>query len=68
MHVEATPSAVEDQLPKLALEVGLHVQELEAEHVRVDDRGVGGAVPDRDRFVDEIVSLRGLFRDSMHGD
>jgi hypothetical protein len=35
------PGAVEHQVGELALEVGLHAQELEAQHLRVDRDGMG---------------------------
>lgn len=36
MHVEAALRAVEDEVFKLTFEVGLHLEELEPEHLRVD--------------------------------
>jgi hypothetical protein len=48
MHVEAAIRAVEDEVFKLPLEVGLHLEELKAEHLRVD----------RDRMISPTSSLR----------
>jgi hypothetical protein len=54
MNVEAAPGAVEGEILELALEVGLHLQKLEAQHLRVDrDRMITstGSL----RFVDELI-------------
>lgn len=51
MHVEAASSF------ELAFEVGLHLEQFQAEHLRVGDERIGSAVPDVDRLVDEIVGL-----------
>src|SRR5262245_40802154 len=37
--------AVQDELPELALEIALHVQELEPEHLRADDDRFGRVGP-----------------------
>jgi hypothetical protein len=39
MNVEAAPGAVEGEILELALEVGLHLEELEPEHLGVDVTG-----------------------------
>jgi len=51
MHVEAALRAVERAVPSYALEVGLHVQEFESDHLRVDG--------DRMRAIE--VGVEGLF-------
>jgi hypothetical protein len=48
MHVEAALGAVEGEVLELALEVGLHLQEFKAEHLRVDG----------DRMIASTGSLR----------
>src|SRR4029453_16981203 len=56
MHVQAALRTVEDEDLELALEIGLHLQELEPEHLRVDgDRMIAstGSL----RLVDELVGL-----------
>jgi hypothetical protein len=66
MHVEAAPRAVEGEILELALEVGLHLQELEPEHLGGDgDRMIAstGSL----RFVDELVGLHRLLGDGVDG-
>ena len=66
MHVETALRAVEDKVLELALEVGLHPQELEAEHLRVDrDR----MIPSTSslRLVNKLVGLDGLLGDRADG-
>jgi hypothetical protein len=66
MNVEAALGAVEGEVLELALEVGLHLQELEPEHLRVDrDRMIAstGSL----RLVDELVRLRRLLGDGVDG-
>jgi hypothetical protein len=41
MHPPTALGAVEDEFPEASLEVGLHLQELEPQHLRVDGDGVG---------------------------
>jgi hypothetical protein len=66
MHVEAALRAVEGEVLELALEVGLHLQELEPEHLRVDcDRMI--ASTSSLRFVDELVGLGRLLGDGVDG-
>jgi hypothetical protein len=66
MHVETALRTVEREHLKLALEVGLHVQELEAEHLRVDgDRMIASTCSLR--FVNELVGLDGLLGDDTDG-
>src|SRR4029450_7867899 len=64
MPVQAAPRAVEDEVLKLALEISLHLQELEPEHLRVDgDR----MVPSTSSLclVDEIIGFRRLLGDGV---
>ena len=66
MNVEAAPGAAEGEILELALEIGLHLQQFEAEHLRVDgDRMIAstGSL----RFVDELVGLDGLLVDGADG-
>jgi hypothetical protein len=67
VHIETALRAVEGEVLELALEIGLHLQELEAEHLRVDHKRIGAAVTDFDRFVDEVVGLGRLLRDGVDG-
>ena len=56
MHVETTFGAVQRPRLELALEVGLHLEQLEAEHLRVNrDRMIAstGSL----RLIDELVGL-----------
>jgi hypothetical protein len=66
MHVEAALRAVEGEILELALEVRLHLEELEPEHLRVNrDRVIAstGSL----RFIDELVGLDGLLGDGVDG-
>jgi hypothetical protein len=66
MHVETALRAVQRPRLELAFEIGLHLHELEPEHLRVDrDRMIAstGSL----RFVDEIVGLRRLLGDGVDG-
>lgn len=53
-------STVEDELAELSLEIGLHVEQLQAEHLRVDRERMRSAEAGGERLVDEAVSLRRL--------
>jgi hypothetical protein len=66
MHVEAAFGAVEGEILKLALEVGLHLQELEPQHLRVDRDWVIPSIGSL-RLVDELVGLHRLFGDGAEG-
>ena len=59
MHVEAALRAAEDKVLELTFEIGLHLQELEPQHLGVDGDQViastGGL-----RLVDELVGFDGL--------
>ena len=66
VHVEAALRAVEDEVLELAFEVGLHPQELEAEHLRVDGDRVIASTSSL-RFVDEFIRLDGLLGDGPDG-
>jgi hypothetical protein len=66
MNVEAAPGAVEREILELALEVSLHLQELEPEHLGVDgDRMI--ASTSSLRLVNELVGLRRLLGDGVDG-
>jgi hypothetical protein len=66
MHIQTAPGAVEGEILELALGVGLHLQELKPEHLRVDgDRMV--ASTSSHRLVDELVRLRRLLGDGVDG-
>lgn len=67
MNVEPALRAVRRPRLELALEVSLHVQELQAQHLHVDDERIGPAVPDVDGLVDEVVGLRCLLGDDVDG-
>ena len=63
MHVEAALRAVEREVLELAFEVGLHLQELEPEHLRVDgDRMITST--SSLRLVNEFVCLDRLLGDA----
>jgi hypothetical protein len=66
MNVEAASGAVEGEILELALEVGLHLQELEPEHLGVDGDRVIASTSSL-RLVDELVGLRGLLGDGVDG-
>jgi hypothetical protein len=56
MNVETALGAVQRPRLELALEIGLHIQELEPEHLRVDrDRMIASTC--RLRLIDELVGL-----------
>ena len=66
MHVEAALLAVGDEALEFALEVGLHLQKLEPQHLRMDrDRVIAstGSL----RLVNEVVGLRRLLGDGVDG-
>jgi hypothetical protein len=66
VHVETALRAVEGEVLEFAFEVGLHLQELEAKHLRVDrDRMIAssGSL----RLVDELIGLRRLLGDGVDG-
>jgi hypothetical protein len=66
MHVHAASRAVENEVLQFALEVGLHVQELEPKHLGVDgDRMIAstGSL----RLVDELIGLGRLLGDGVDG-
>ena len=66
MNVEAAPGAVEDEVLELALEVGLHLQELEPEHLRVDRYRMIASTGSL-RFIDKLVGLRRLLGNGPDG-
>jgi hypothetical protein len=66
VNVEAALGAVENEVLKLALEIGLHLQELEPEHLRVDGDRMRAA-PGGGRLVDKLTRLGGLLSDGVDG-
>jgi hypothetical protein len=66
MHVQAASRAVENEVLQLTFEVGLHLQELESEHLRVDGDRVIASTGSL-RFIDKLVGLDGLLRDGAEG-
>lgn len=67
MNRSAAIRTVEDELAELALEVGLHVQELEPQHLRVDGQRMGPVEAGVKSLVDELVGLRRLLGQSPDG-
>jgi hypothetical protein len=65
VNVEPALRAVEDEVLELSLEISLHLQELQAEHLGVDDQRIGPAVSDVDRLVDELLALAACMRRSV---
>jgi hypothetical protein len=57
----------EGEVLKLAFEIGLHLEQLQPEHLGVRDEWIGATVPDRDRLIDEVVGLRRLLGDGVDG-
>jgi hypothetical protein len=66
VNVEAALGSVENEVLKLALEIGLHLQELEPEHLRVDGDRMRAA-PGGGRLVDKLTRLGGLLSDGVDG-
>jgi len=64
VHVEAALRAVEDKRLEFALQLLLHVQKLEPEHLRVDGDRMRAVGPGVESLVDEVVRLHGLLGDS----
>jgi len=67
MHVQAVLGAIERQRAEFAFEVGLHLEQLQAKHLRVRDEPIGATVPDLDRLVDESVGPGCLFGNGVDG-
>jgi hypothetical protein len=66
VNVEAAFGAVEREVLELAFEIGLHLEELKPQHLRVDrDRVI--ASTSSLRLVNELVSLDGLLGDGVDG-
>lgn len=59
MNRPAAVRAVEDEQPELALKIGLHLQELEAQHLRLERDGMRAVEAGGKSFVDERFVLRG---------
>jgi hypothetical protein len=66
MHVEAASPAVQHQVFQAAFQVGLHLQQFEAQHLRVDRDRVRRATGGH-RLADQIVGLGGLVGDGVDG-
>jgi hypothetical protein len=56
----AAARAVEHQLPELSLEVGLHLQELEPHHLRVNRNRMGAVQAGVESFVEDRARGRRL--------
>jgi hypothetical protein len=65
VYVEAAFGAVEGEVLELALEVGLHLQELQAEHLGVDGDSMISSTGSL-RLVHELVGLDRLLGDGVH--
>jgi len=63
VNVEAALGAVEDERLEFALQLLLHVQQLEPEHLRVNGDRMGAVEPGVERLVDKVVGIRGLLDD-----
>jgi hypothetical protein len=57
MNGEAATLAVQNELPKLPLQIRLHFQQLEAEHLGVNHQGLVSGDPGREDLVHELVGL-----------
>jgi hypothetical protein len=66
MHVETALRAVQRPRLELALEVGLHLQKLKPEHLRVDGDWMRASTSGG-RLVNELIGLRGLLTQSPVG-
>lgn len=60
VHRLAAVRAVEDEFPDLVLEVRSHVQQLEAEHLRVERHGMGATEAGVECLVDERTGFASL--------
>ena len=67
VDVETALRAVEGEVLKLAFEIRLHVEQLQAQHLGVGDERIGPAVADVDCLVNEVVGLGGLLGDGVDG-
>ena len=66
MNEPTAVRAVQDERAEIALEVGLHFQELEPEHLRVDGHRMITSTRSL-RLLHELVGLRGLLGDGPDG-
>lgn len=66
VHLSPAVRAVEHELLQLTLEVSLHVQKLQPEHLRLDRDGVGAVQPGIERLVHDRVCGSGLLGDQSH--
>jgi hypothetical protein len=67
VHVETALRPVQRPRLELALEVGLHLDQLLPQHLGVGDERIGPTVPHRDRLIDEVVRLGCLFGNRVDG-
>jgi hypothetical protein len=51
MHIEAALGAIEGEVLKLTFEIGLHLEQLQPEHLGVGDERIGPTVSDPDSLV-----------------
>jgi hypothetical protein len=66
MHLHAAGFAVEDPGRKFPIQVGVHLQELEPEHLCMDGDRVIASTRSL-RFIDELVGLDGLLGNGPDG-
>jgi hypothetical protein len=66
MHVEAALRAVEDEVPRARAQGRLHLQELEPEHLRVDDNRMIASTSSL-RLVHELIGVDGLLSHGPDG-
>jgi hypothetical protein len=66
MHVETTFRAVQRPCLELAFEIGLHLQEFEPKHLRVDSHRMIATTSSL-RLVNELVGLRRLLAQGPDG-
>jgi hypothetical protein len=67
MHIEAALRTVENEVLKVAFEIGLHLQQLQAEHLGVRHERIGAPYAYREHLVDQVVGLGGLVDDDVDG-
>jgi hypothetical protein len=67
VNVQAALGAVQGEVLELALEIGFHLEEFDSQHLGVDHERIGAAMPDLDRFIDEVIGLGRLLGDGVDG-
>lgn len=67
MHIETALRAVQGERLEFSFEIAPHLEELQAQHLGVDDERIGATVADLDRLVDEGVGVGGLLGDGVDG-